>query len=727
MIRAWAARIGLAFAIALLVIPLVVDEPFHLGLFQRLELSSLDYRFQFRGQNSHVRDSSSVVIVEITNESFKSISQSFPFPRTLYAHLVRNLKLAGARAVGIDLLFDSPDSHGVVEDSVFGAAIRETDFVVLSGKREQDADRYEQVNHDNSYGCLFFTDADSAIGLVNIRADIDGVYRLYNPYFLVRTSDSAEVPVPTLAFGILNKALGIRSMTAPVDRGDAFTYAGRTMPKYDAGSVLINFYGPNGTFKHIKFHDVLDDDTFQTSEELATGQDINTFSDPDFGYMHDGTFKDKIVLIGMTIPEYKDLFPVSIGRARVRGDNQMYGVEIHANVVENVLRNDFLTVQQPLAESCEVAFLVMLSFLWTSAIGVRFNKRHLIGETLSFVLVLLLIGVILGLALWLFVSHNYVLKVVSPIVAILAGYLGSTVRNLTNERKQRLLVKSMFSTYVNPTVVDELLANPDKLVLGGMRKELTVLFSDIQGFTTIAQTMDPVKLVGILNEYLDAMSELILQNDGTLDKYEGDAIMAFWGAPVPQEDHPLRACKSALAMRDALVSLNKEWAALGRPELHMRIGINTGDMVVGNMGSRGKFAYTVMGDSVNLGSRLEGANKEYRTSIMVSKRTYDFVKDQVVGRELDLLTVKGRTEPVGVYELWFMKGDDREAEAQRFLEAYSQGMTFYHRHDWTSAAGAFARALELRPDDYPSLLHRDRSVQFQQSGEGSDVVVLKEK
>ena len=728
MMRFWSLRLWIALGIALLVVLLTVDEPFHFNILQRLELSSLDYRFVYRGVNPVVRDSSNVIIVEINDESSRSIPQAFPWPRSIYAHLVRNLKLAGAKAVGIDLIFDTPDSHGSSGDSTFRRALQETQFVVLSGKREQDADRYEQFSKHNNFGNIF-SETDSAVGLVNIRSDADGVYRLYNPYFVIKKSEDEELGVPTLAFGVLYRVMGCRPFYTALDGGDHFTYLDRTLPKYDAGSVLINYYGPNGTFKHIKFHDVLDDESFQTREEIETGQETNTFSDPDYGYLHDGTFQGKIVLVGVTSPEYKDLFPVSFGRGRQLGDNQMYGVELHANMIENVLRNDFLRVQRPVSEALEIVLLVVMVFLSTAAIRALPHQRQVFVELFSLGLVVFAVGAIVVLAFWLFVQANYVVHMVSPVAAVLSGYIGSTVYNLSSERKQRLLIKSMFSTYVNPSVVDELLEDPGKLALGGQRKELTVLFSDIEGFTTFAQTMDPEQLVELLNEYLDDMSERILAFDGTLDKYEGDAIMAFWGAPVPLPDHALLACKSALAMRDGLKELNKHWGEQGRPELRMRIGINTGDMVVGNMGSRGKFAYTVMGDSVNLASRLEGANKVYRTSIMVSRRTFELVKDQIVGRELDTITVKGRSEPVGVYELLFLRDGDIDVATVDFLEVYTRGMELYHSRNWKEAREVFAHALELRPDDYPSRIHLDRAVHFHAvpSDENSDIVVLTEK
>jgi adenylate cyclase len=293
-------------------------------------------------------------------------------------------------------------------------------------------------------------------------------------------------------------------------------------------------------------------------------------------------------------------------------------------------------------------------------------------------------------------------------LAIVGGYATSTVYHLVSERRQRLLIKSMFSTYVSPSVVDELVANPEKLALGGKREELTVLFSDIEGFTTMSQGMQPEEIVALLNEYLSRMSAVIFRHVGTLDKYEGDAVMAFWGAPVPQADHALRACRAALEMQEAAAHLNAQWKESGRPQLRTRIGINTGTMVVGNLGGEGKFDYTVIGDSVNLASRLEGANKEYKTRIMVSERTYEAVRGEILGRQIDRMAVVGRSQPVVTYELLTLRGAPDAAVLEEFVKVYSEGLGAYFNRDWPNSLAHFDRALQLRPDDGPARIHRER-------------------
>jgi adenylate cyclase len=283
------------------------------------------------------------------------------------------------------------------------------------------------------------------------------------------------------------------------------------------------------------------------------------------------------------------------------------------------------------------------------------------------------------------------------------------VYNYVTERKQKALIKTMFSRYVNPTIVDELVANPEKLRLGGERKEVTVFFSDIENFTRIAEKMSPEYLVTILNEYLNIMTSIVLINNGTLDKYEGDAIVAFWGAPVPQTDHAFLACKTALQMQESLKGLREVWRQEGKPMLNMRIGINTGEVIVGNMGGANRFDYTVIGDSVNLGARLESANKQYRTAIMISESTYKKLEGKIFARELDVLVVSGKTESIRVYELIGILDDGIPPETVRFTELYTSGVILHRERKWNEAIRQCERALEMVREDYPSKMYIERS------------------
>jgi adenylate cyclase len=706
MSRSWTAKFVVAMIVAAAVV-LFTGQPFlRLAILQRLELSTLDYRFNFRGPLP--LDSADVVIVEIAEDSFHSISDRFPWPRSHYAHLLRNLARAGARVVGFDILFGDPDPRGERNDSLLRDALAQTHLGVLAGKREEDNPLYTLTSAEQNFGNIFYP-VDSALGLVNIRADNDGIYRAYSTAFIVDTSATGGITLPTFAFAVLNRYFGLPTGTTPQRDGLNFTYAGRLLPASDASSILINYYGPSGTFPRVKFQDVIDDSSFTSMEEAESGEQINTFDDPAFGYLHDGTFRNKIVLVGVTVPEYKDLFPVALGRGIQRGDNLMYGAEIHANLIENILRGSFLRRQSPISETLMVLILTLVAFFSTSLIKEFRTRKTILLELVAVACGFMLVGIIWFCAVQLFNRGGFILSVVPALCAVGFGYITSTTYHFIAERKQRLLIKSMFSTYVNPQLVEELVNDPSKLVLGGRREELTVLFSDIEGFTTISQSMEPERLVALLNEYLSVMSEIVFTNQGTLDKYEGDAIMAFWGAPIPQDDHALLACRTALTMRDALLPLNQRWQKEEKPCLNIRIGINTGPMVVGNMGATGKFAYTVIGDSVNLASRLEGANKEYHTVVMASERTYEQVRSKIRGRKLDRIAVKGRSVPVTIYEIVQDTSIPLPAGLEAAYARYEEGLQLYFERKFDAAQEAFTQALQLHPDDVPARLFLTRA------------------
>ena len=704
----WTTKIGLAVVVALLIVVITQEDILKLGIIQRLELASIDYRFQSRGRTSAMKDSGNVIIVEISEESFKSLPHKWPWPRSYYAHLIRNLKAAGAKAVGIDIILAGNDVYSLENDEELRAAIKESGNVVLAGKTEVRNDLYMHTTSTENYGNIFF-DVDSSLGIVNIRNDADGVYRRYSPFF----GTNSGLRVPTFGFAVLNKYFGFPALTTAENFSDEFVFADRSIPKYDPASLLINFYGPSGTFLHIKFADVIDDERFETIEEAETGAEINTFSDPEFGYLYDGTFKNKIVLVGSTVPEDHDLFPVATARGEQSGDNLMYGVQIHANVIENVLRGQFIRKQSTLTEILAIFIFTITTFFVTSALKSSKTRFHFLVEVNGFLFTLAEIFIIGYAALTLFNDYLFLVTAISPTIAVLGGYFSSTAYHFVVERKQRMLIKGMFSTYVNPSIVDELITNPEKLTLGGERKELSVLFSDLVGFTTLSEGIPPEQLVGLLNEYLSSMTQIIFKNNGTLDKYDGDAVMAFWGAPIPQHDHALRACLSALQMQQALAQIRKVWREQNRPLFRARIGINTGEMIVGNTGGTGRFDYTVIGDSVNLASRLEGANKQYKTSIMVSQQTYDLVKDKILGRELDLMSVKGRLEPLKTFELLQELNGTIDPALEQFLESYTEALRFYKGRRWADARRKFEEALSLRPHDQPARLYVERTTLYE--------------
>ncbi len=693
---------------------------------RELEQNHIDERFLNRG-SINIKDTSQVIIVEITQDTYDGISSpnnTWPWPRSFFAKVIDNLTKAGVKAIGIDLIMSNPDQFSSKNDSIFFSTLKRNRNVVLAGKIEtslennrmfqtnEDIDvqiiqpNYEIKKFDENYGNIFFK-ADSSIGLVNISADNDGVHRRYLPFIY---SSVTEKRIPTFTFAILNKYYNLPNNYTALNQKKYFYYNNKKIPKYDNNSVLINFYGPNRTFPYYNFLDVLDDSEFNTNDELETNEQLNTWDNPEYGLLHSGVFKDKIVLIGSTMPEDKDIIPISFAKGLKKGDNQIYGVEVHANIIQNVLSNNFINKENKLTEIIIIFILTILSFYVSSLLKQIKTNLGLLIEAVN--LLLIFIFILRLLSFYLFTNFNYLFILTSPSLGIAIGYVGSTAYHFISERRQKSLVKGMFSQYVDSSVVEELIKNPDKLKLGGERKILTVLFSDIESFSTFSEKIEPEELVSFLNEYFSEMSKIIFENKGTLDKFIGDAIMTFWGAPIYTSKHAYLACKTALEMQRKLVNLRKNWIAQNKPNIEIRIGINTGNMIVGNIGGIKRFDYTIMGDNVNLGSRLEGANKEYKTQILISESTYELIKEKFITRELDFIIVKGKTKPIKVYELIDFINDNILEEKIKSLKCFQEGLKFYREKKFKKAIELFQKCNCNGYEDEPSKIYIARCKYF---------------
>jgi adenylate cyclase len=319
---------------------------------------------------------------------------------------------------------------------------------------------------------------------------------------------------------------------------------------------------------------------------------------------------------------------------------------------------------------------------------------------------------VLGGHYYLFSHHLMVVNSVPPLLEIGFVSLALPVHRFARQEREKRFIQNAFSQYLSPVVIEQLLKNPSQLQLGGLRRTMTVFFSDVAGFSSFSERMDSEELVRFLNEYLTVMSEIVLKHHGTIDKYEGDAIIAFFGAPLDDPEHARRCCLMAIEMQENLLQLQEQWQARGLPRITVRMGINTGTMVVGNMGSAMRMDYTVMGDAVNLAARLEGANKQYGSNILISRETYESCQERFEVRELDTVRVVGKQEVVVIYELLARKGDLGE-ERQKVLSLFNDGLRHYKQREWETAVEVFSQIIDIDPGDGPALTYLERCLDYQ--------------
>jgi adenylate cyclase len=652
-------------------------EPFELKAYDRLCQTGL----------SAARAPSEIALVTVDQGSLdaaRDAGVNWPWPRQMYAPIVQYAALAGAKAVAFDILYTEPSAYGVEDDSILAGALRENGHVQLALFLSQET-RAARPWEDSVLrkGDLVLEDrtgspvpdypsvippirvlAESAQGFGNVKIspDRDGIYRRAP---LVFRHDGRWIPSLGLAVfrhvrqvekAVLEAgALDLDSIGIPLDGDGNFLvtyYAGDEYPRFSAFNVIQSF--------------------------VARQEGGTPLYPPE-------AFRDRILFIGFTAPGLYDLKSTPV--------SSIYpGMAIHATVVANLLQKDFrVRISRPVVMVFAAAVAALTGITVMLAAGY--------GQ-------LLLTAVLYAGALLAFVAlafrQNIWVDAVMMLLSFGFAFAVTTAFSYATEGRQKRQIKQAFSHYMSDLLIQDLLKNPEKLRLGGERKVLTVFFSDLAGFTSLSEKLHPEEVVTLLNRYLTAMTDIILSSGGIIDKYEGDAIMAFWGAPLPQEDHAVRACHAAIDNQRRLVSLREEFAQAGLPPVRARIGINTGEMIIGNMGSSQRFDFTVIGDQVNLASRLEGAGKEYGAGIIISEETCRRAAEHIEVRELDLLQVKGRERPVRIFELLGRKGEVEEGLVEA-MRVFSEGLDHYRNRRWTEAMVSFRRVLELRSGDGPSM------------------------
>ncbi len=691
------ARTRLLAALALIGISLALAAAF--------EVSGLLTPFTLKAQDQlHLRLPSApaapdIVLITIDQpdlDFFQEQGVGWPWPRELYGPLLDFCRRGGAVAVVFDLLFTEPSVYGTEDDQRFAQAMAAAGNVVLPF--------FLSPNPPENKGNLTVVLAKSSItvtgllpvgpkvyrsilppippllqaaqGLGNVASapDVDGTFRRLP--LLVPFQDR-WLPSLSLAAFLQGRPApeSWESVPGSLRRGNL------RIPVDGQGRLLLRFRGPSGSHVRLSAANVI-----QSEIRLQHGRE--PIYPPE-------RLQGKWVLVGATAPGLMDLKPSPLAPVYP-------GVELHATALDNLLQGDFLRL-------LPAPFLWLWALILTAGMTVLVLLVPRLGWVISGFLFGL--GLHLGLCAILFLQ-GWLLDPVLPGLAFVLAFGLTAAFSYATTGRQKAALRTMFSRYMSEEVLQHLLENPEKVRLGGERRYLTLFFSDLAGFTTISEGLSPERLVLLLNEYLSVMTDIILAEQGTVDKFEGDAIMAFWGAPLPQADHALRACRTALRQQAALAELNRRFADQGWPPLACRIGLHTGEAVVGNLGSRKRFDYTVIGDTVNLASRLEGLNKFYGTAILASDTTVQECQGAIEFLEVDWVAVKGREQPVAVFQPLALTGE-LTAVQEAARTAFTTGLAHYRQAAFARAEIFFRQALEVWPEHGPSLTFLRRCQAYQ--------------
>jgi adenylate cyclase len=644
--------IGICVALGLAVAALRLWTPWPL---ESLDLKALDLRFQLRGRRT---PSNVVTIVGIDERSLARYGR-WPWPRSRLAELVERLTANGAKTIAFDAVFAEADAPN---DARFAAAIRASDRVVLGEFFELDREPIttwplfpELAVRDRGGGGIqglqvatgfhgpvpVLASAAADAGFVNFLPDKDGGARHVS--LAIRGGDAIA---PAFSVAALSHWLG--GHTALLTLGGPgetrLAIGDHELPIDDRGDLFIDFLGPPGTVTTVSALDVLE----------------NRVSRP--------AIDGKLVLIATTATGFDSrATPFS-------GDSP--GVEVHAAAIDNLAQGRGL-VRPGWFVPAEAAGILVLAIVT----GVLITWRAF-GGALAAIALFTIYASASQLA---FAFQGTVTSLVYPLIVVATTTISGLGYQYATEARQRKWVRGAFERYVGGEVADLLAREPERLGLHGEKRELSILFTDIRGFSTLSEKLEPEELADLLTEHLGSQTSIVFEHKGFVDKYIGDAVMAFWGAPLPTSEHARLACRTALDIAAAMPRLRAQWAARGLPEVHIGIGIDTGDAVVGNFGSAQRFSYTAISDHVNLASRLEGLNPVYGTKILVSENTHAQIGDEFVCREIDCVRVKGKTQPVTVYELLCRRADDAGGRAAQMAGAFSQAFMAYRQRRFDQA------------------------------------------
>ena len=603
------------------------------------------------------------IIIVDTEEDFFDEYGSWPLKRSDIAKLTTIIKKLGAEVIALDMLMDFP--NGYDEDPILAEALESAGNTIVVAQLEFDGDgNFQGVNYPTET-----LKVATESGYTNHTLIGNKISRVR--FFPEEIEESNVWPfaIKTLAMykGVEPKLeegqLIIGDISVPLDHFNdlwvdlpalppAATFLAKDTPAgISAGEILFDL------------QDIPDDEWDEETEEL---QEL---------------IAGKIVLVGDTSEVSHDIFTSPIG--------EVYGIEFLADTIYTLMNN------APIRPAGNLSEILVLAVLFIAFVLVTMIPKY---ENALFFLI---IALFVAFGFYMYVYHGIAF---SMSYSLIACFLSTGFINLylfMMERKQKGFIKGAFSQYLSPTVIDQIVENPDMLQLGGEKREMTPFFSDIQGFSTISEGLTPEELVQLLNEYLTAMCDIVSSYHGTIDKFEGDAIIAFWGAPIQLPDHATVACHAAIDMQKRNEEMRKTLREQNRPMLYTRIGMSSGSVVVGNMGSADRMDYTMMGDVVNLAARLEGVNKFYQTFTMISQSTYELTKDDIDTRQLDVIRVVGKKEPISVYEVLERK-NQTSSEKSGVVEKYLKALKLYEERNFADASKEFEKVLAIDPDDGPS-------------------------
>jgi adenylate cyclase len=624
---------------------------------ERFETHTYDLRFKaLRGA---IKPHPDIAIIAINDRSIAEFGR-FPWTRKHYVDLIDNVKAAGAKALLMDAFFPEPED--LVSDQAFADALARAGNVVLAIAYDFNTDGSIK---GKTASIPLIGEAAMAEGHINFHPDEDGV----NRRSMLVMDDRGKMCFSLALRGAM-AGLGVDTIEQKpfeVIVGD------RHIPTNRYRTMLINYTGPPGSYPIYSFADVANGKV--APEEL----------------------EGKILFMGMTALGIYDMRVTPF-----HGNTP--GVEINATIADNIISGRFIM-------RSGIEALIDLFFIVAIGIVVFFMTTR-VSPKLTFPTFLLVAVSYLWFANFMFEQGHW-LSMIYPMTSALCCYVASTAFHfMTLDRRSRE-IRSVFSSYVSRKIVDQLVSDPTSAKIGGESREVTVMFLDVRGFTTFSEELEPAQVVAVLNSYLAALTKVIMEHGGTVDKFLGDGIMAYWGAPLAQEGHAEAVVKCTLAMLKVSTRLAEKYRKVKQQPLSFRVGINSGEVIAGNIGLKGKkMEYTVIGDNVNLAARLEGTAKYYGVDVLVSEGTFLQTREKFLYRELDCIRVFGKKRAVRVYELIAMKDGPESGMIEERISDFARGLSAYQNRQWEEALSIFSGICRQFPDDKTAAIYCQRSRDF---------------